>query len=351
MEQKKQTFPQFETQDHKNAYILYKTIVLFYETNLSLKQIADIVDKSKSSIQKTIEKFRKHANVHMTKYDNCGRSNKIITEDNELAAFIKEQLKQDNFTTQNELMDKIETQLKIKVSQTTLSRHLREIGSYKNSLSTPIISEKNKIKRLDFATFHQKDKLTNVIFSDESRFELYNITRKPFVFKNEETPKYGKINPNYSIMVWGAISARGKVGFCIVDGMMNGEKYIQVLKNNLIQKANKLYSLNKWRFQQDNAPCHKSYFVKEWLSDNVPKIINHPPQSPDLNAIEMIWAIMKNRMSKLKYNTITQLQKAVYDTWNGIEDDIIINCIEHTRKVMQYVRENDGKFCKIKIKY
>ncbi len=132
MEQKKQTFPQFETQDHKNAYILYKTIVLFYETNLSLKQIADIVDKSKSSIQKTIEKFRKHANVHMTKYDNCGRSNKIITEDNELAAFIKEQLKQDNFTTQNELMDKIETQLKIKVSQTTLSRHLREIGSYKN---------------------------------------------------------------------------------------------------------------------------------------------------------------------------------------------------------------------------
>jgi len=70
------------------------------------------------------------------------------------------------------------------------------------------------------------------------------------------------------------------------------------LQNELLNKANELYAVNSWRFQQDNAPPHTADFTKDWLKKNVHSLLEHPPQSPDLNPIELIWAIMKKRQSE-----------------------------------------------------
>ena len=94
----------------------------------------------------------------------------------------------------------------------TINRFEHEIGSFKLPKETPILSEINRLKRLEFCRNHYGDEFSNVIFTDESKFELCRTTRKVFVLNDEDNPSKPKPNPNYSFMIWAAISKRGKIG-------------------------------------------------------------------------------------------------------------------------------------------
>ena len=46
----------------------------------------------------------------------------------------------------------------------------------------------------------------------------------------------------------------------------------------------------------DNAPCHKSALIKNFLSQNKVETIEWPAYSPDLNPIENLWAWIKQKL-------------------------------------------------------
>ena len=71
------------------------------------------------------------------------------------------------------------------------------------------------------------------------------------------------------IMVWGCINSRGVDCISKVEGSLNGEIFIDVLKNGLIPSQNMLSLPDGWIFQQDNATCHTSRFVKQWLQEEI----------------------------------------------------------------------------------
>ncbi len=319
--------------------LLKMRVIVYYFDGMPQTEIVKKVNVLKGTVSKWLSDFKKTGEIFKTK-EKTGRPAKF---NDEIQQMLVDLITESPYITQEEISEQIFARTKIKIAQQTISTYLSQLGSYKIPQKVPILSEKNREKRLSYARFHLNDKFSNVIFSDESRFQVYSNTRKVFVFKGDDSPQKPMNNPNYSVMVWGAISKKGKINLTFVEGTMNKEKYIETLNFNLLPSA-AVFGNAPWRFQQDNAPCHKAYVVKQFLQDNVPKILWHPPQSPDLNPIELVWGIMKKYVEKENPKNKSQLKQAIFKAWNKISKETCIDCIDHVRKTLDLVIKKEGSF-------
>lgn len=124
-----------------------------------------------------------------------------------------------------------------------------------------------------------------------------------------------------SVMVWGAMSAKGVGNLVFVEGRVNKTDYLNILKTNLVESSQKMGLENTFLFVQDNDPKHLALVVKEWLPSDT-KVLHHPPQSPDLNPIEHLWAHMKMMLKDYLISGKETLKIALKDIWSSIPEEI-----------------------------
>ncbi|CAG8672155.1 18835_t:CDS:1, partial [Dentiscutata erythropus] len=93
--------------------------------------------------------------------------------------------------------------------------------------------------------------------------------------------------------------------FCF-QRIMDAKFYIEILEKH-IPEVNRILK-RQWRLQQDNDPKHTSRIAKEFLDNNVPEVIDWPSNSPDLNPIENLWAIVKRNVELRKSKNLTKLE-------------------------------------------
>ena len=67
---------------------------------------------------------------------------------------------------------------------------------------------------------------------------------------------------------------------------MNGEKYREILDENLLQSTQDLRLGRRFTFQQGNDPKHTAKTMQEWLWEKSLNILEWHIQSPDLNPID-----------------------------------------------------------------
>jgi transposase len=79
----------------------------------------------------------------------------------------------------------------------------------------------------------------------------------------------------------------------------------------------------------DNSSVHRSKLVLQTLEECGIKYLFLPPYSPDLNPIELLWALMKAFLRKSKARTRETLEQAIKCALGSVELTFIANWFEH----------------------
>jgi len=324
------------TPEQKDAITKYRVIVDWAD-GYSFRDIENRTGVARGTIFKWIKKFKDQNGDVM--FDKRVYNHRPEALDANSKATIISSLRSNSRITLSDLKINVLEENNADVSITPIYSYVRRLGDYKYPFTVPFLSENNQDKRFTFPKNHIEDHFSNVLFTDECRVELWRSTRKVFVFKQESIPQLPKPNPNPSILIWGAISRKGALPLRIVKPIINQE----VLKN-VPKEADILFNGKTWRFQQDNAPAHKAIAVTNWLNDRVPAILQHPPQSPDLNPIEQTWSWLKSFIEGKSPNTQEDLQAAIEEAWESLTLKLMNSWIDHLCNILTEVVEKKGCF-------
>lgn len=168
------------------------------------------------------------------------------------------------------------------------------------------------------------------------------VWRKPNTELNKENLKATVKHGGGSVMVWACMSAAGTGKLTFIETTMDKFKYLQILKDNLLETAENLGIKPDFPFYQDNDPKHKSGIVQTWLIYNCPHLMTPPAQSPDLNVIENLWSILENNIRKHNISSKIDLKEVLLMEWSNISPDITKNLVDSMPNRLKSVIDNRG---------
>jgi transposase len=226
---------------------------------------------------------------------------------------------------------------------------MNTIGIYKRPKEKGALDYKSKDKRFYYCSKLSSKSFKNIIWTDESMIELRRNKRKIFCLKGMQAIKR-YTRSKIKMMVWGAISIRGKIDFRIIPQKtkVDSKYYCNNILKPYIVKANIVHK--KWILMQDNAPSHSSQESTIFIRSNRIKTLPHPPNCPDLNPIETIWSILKAKIEKLNPRGKADLVNHANQCWDEIDFQTIQSCIKNIRTIMVNVIKANGDNAFIKKK-
>jgi len=320
---------------------LYTKIVDLVETEkLTYQAISNMLNISKTTVHNYIEKWKKR--VPVLDIRPRGGITKITPK---IRQGLGQIVTRENVPTSKAITREVCNSYGVEVTPRSVRRHLNTMG-YKSSVPKPIpsLTDKQKKKQYDWCVEHLEYDWSKVWFSDETYIEMNSMTTRIF-HKKSEKPTYPKKKFDVKIMIWGAVSIRNKSTLTIIDGSVNSERYIEVLRG-FFDKNRNGFNKKKMIFQQDGATCHTSKKTREFIEQNGVTLLYWPANSPDLNPIENIWSILKGKVEKHKICSKQQLIDVVHTEWANIDQGVIERTFTSMTTRVKEVIENMGGKCK-----
>lgn len=247
----------------------------------------------------------------------------------------------------------LKNSLQAEVSSRTIRNRLIEndLKAY-SPREVPLLSKKHIANRLSFAKrYIARQNWNNVLWSDETKINMFGSDGKIYVRRPKNTafdPKYTKKTVKHgggNIMLWGCFSASGVGPIYWIKDKMCAADYVNILGNIMLPYAKEEMAL-KWEFMQDNDPKHTSKLVKKWFQDQKINVMEWPAQSPDLNPIEHLWRILKNRIGDYKPKNKDQLWEKVKSEWYSIDPLVCANLVNSMPHRCIAVIKNKGSTTK-----
>ena len=143
-------------------------------------------------------------------------------------------------------------------------------------------------------------------------------------------------------MIWGCMAAAGSENLVFIDGIMTKESYLKIIRQNVERSVRKLLIGEDFIFQQDNDPNHTAGVVQQYINQRGWEVIEHPPQSPDLNVIEHLWDEIDRRIDRIEVNTYEQLKGKISQVWLSVEPECAQKLVESMPRRLQQVIEAKG---------
>lgn len=178
-----------------------------------------------------------------------------------------------------------------------------------------------------------------IFFSDECAIYLSSKGSNVVIWSNENPHYWEQVQQNPPhVMVWAAMSASQLLGPYFIEGVMDSERYVQLLREQFmpdLQQRGHLYSCH---LQQDGAPPHTAVRTREFLNAQfngrwIGKFgpTPWPPRSPDLTSCDnALWGIVKSNIRQRNPESVDDLKTAVITVFQEIDAHLLLKIHERT---------------------
>ena len=243
-------------------------------------------------------------------------------------------------------------------SETTIREYLND-RMYKlaKASNKQLIHPRNVQKRFEFAVSTIEKPAAyfdRIIWSDETTVRSHPTKNQLLFWHHSTHPDMQEVingqvqGGGISVMFWGCFTSAGVGPLVALEGSLNQSKYIDLLEDYLIPSYESIRDAGSGEgviFMQDNAPCHKARSVADFFAEKNISVLEWPPQSPDLNPIENLWAILKKRRVE-KFGIPTskgQLIDQIMDIWNSLTPEFVRKFSESTPRRLAACIEAQGR--------
>lgn len=328
------------------------TIIAFHKKGDSVRNIAKAVGVSIKGVHATIKRYkdtREYKDRQRT-----GRPRATTSAEDQSIVLIS---KRNRRLTAPEVRSQFNSNRNRSVSVTTVKRRLRAAGLMgRVAVRKPLLRQQNRRKRLQWAKAHKNWTLedwTKVLWTDESKYEVFGSRRRIFVRRSATerltpqcvapTVKHG----GGSVMVWGCFAMRGVGDLVQIRGILKKEGYRDILENNMLPSGLRVVG-EQFVLMQDNDPKHSSKlcrgYVQELEDRGVLKNMVWPPQSPDLNPIELLWDELDRIIRQSCPSSEKHLWTLLHDAWSHLQSETLTKLVSRMPRLCQAVIKANGGY-------
>ena len=142
-----------------------------------------------------------------------------------------------------------------------------------------------------------------------------------------------------------------------IEGRMDGPMYRDIMENEMLPFARERMP-EGWLYQQDNDPKYTSQLMMGavrrlpdgrklrlpgWFSINGVRVIKWPANSPDLNPIEHLWMMVKQKLAGKRFDSKNELWEAVKEAWRNVTLDKLIALVNSMpNRINSVIRARGG---------
>lgn len=310
----------------------------------SFRYVARVLGVHHTTIIRVVQRFRE-TGTHARR-PGQGRHRATSQRDDD---FLRLNILRDRTSTSRSLNDLIREVRHVHISDRTVRRRFHEANLRSRRPATgPLLTRQHRVDRFRFARQYVGWNLNDwrrVLFTDETRIALRSPDGRSRVWRREgERFAQACISPREpfaggSFMFWGGISYDARTELVpLPRPALNARRYIlEIIEEHVVPFAP--FIGPDFLLMHDNARPHVAADVVQYLDEVRITTLDWPPRSPDLNAIEHIWDLLKKRIRRRNHppQTLGELEEAAREEWENIPQETIQNLIRGMPRRLQAV--------------
>ena len=305
---------------------------------LSIRALVKELHYSKDTVQTWINRYQETGDVQDE--ERRGRKRKTSEKEDLNIISIAKKLRTSSSADISKLMSRKGTD----ISSRTVRHRLNEKGLYKlQPLKKPLLSDTHRHNRLKWAKANKKTDWSKIIFTDETTISQFSKPKKVWRQRGEviKTPT---VKHSAKVHVYGCFSEEGFGNIYCFTNNLNADLLCTIYKITLLPSAKKLFGKDNdsWVLQEDNDPKHTSGKAQEWRDNNQVNRISWPSQSPVLNPMENVWAVLKANVGNHQPTSTKDLIRIIKKEWKALEKVFAENLIVSMKNRVSLLLSNNG---------
>lgn len=301
-----------------------------WKDGISHAAIARSLEIPVTSVKGIIARFKRKGHCA-----NAPRSGRPRVTDPRTDRLIVREVERNRFIGAASLAAQLKVKIGIDVHPQTVRNRIIDAGmNGRSARKTPYLTKQHKAKRLVYAKkllrkFAEPEDWQRILYTDEASVQLHGSTGKVSVWRRPHEAFEEKCTvPTFksgrqSLMVWSSVSASGVGTMHFCEASVTGEYYRHILREEIPITRELLGLPARVSFVHDGAPAHRAKDTAAVVRELGLDDLGHPPQSPDLNPIENLWAIMKQELNKDPACSLDDLKEKLADIWYNLDVAVV----------------------------